>query len=182
MAVVKPEKPYLESERLLFLQPSNADRPFIKALMENRKLTNHPGDLPTKDKIDSVVQQIIGDWNLHPFGTCIIKLRESGIAIGLGGVKQKSLNGEPVIDLGMMFLANYQKSGFGLESFKALLEQGFIFHNFNRIIANTTPDNIGAHRLLSTLNFKPLKELDIRFDDADYWGLNRDSYKLKKLL
>lgn len=71
-------------------------------------------------------------------------LAESGEAIGRVGLRNDSINGRDVVELGYILSKKYWGKGYATELGAACLDYGFHVLGFNRIVAEIRPENTAS--------------------------------------
>ncbi len=174
--------PFLTTERLVFRRPEEADREFVRRILSDQTLTHRPDALPAKDEVSHLVDWIYDQWKERPFGPAVIELRETEERIGVGGLKYIDIDGTEYVDLGMMFLKEYQQKGLGYEAGEALLHIAFEKFNYDIVTANTTNDNLGALHLLEMWGFEQVGQVSfdrygVKRNDVQLWQLTRQRWE-----
>lgn len=98
----------------------------------------------------------------HSYGTCLVRLLSSGEAVGLVGIKDVTVDGCFVPDLGFLISPIYHRQGLGYEASVACLKKGFEIEGFERVMASTDTTNTVALALLSKLGFHYKKIVDVQ--------------------
>lgn len=98
-------------------------------------------------------------WVRHGFGFWLLSDRESGAAIGLGGLRVLPLDGVDELELGYGFLPAWWGRGLATEAATAFIAAGEQLPGFRSMVAVVSPGNDGSERVLAKLGFGFEREL-----------------------
>ncbi len=168
---------FLRTERLAIreLDPVG-DAGFVFRLLNSPKFLKYIGDRGVRSVeeaaifIESRYRQSYID---HGFGLYAVTLASDGKPIGICGfVNRDHL---PAPDIGFAFLPEFERSGYGYESARGILDFGWNSLGFDRVLAIVSPGNIASESLLLKLGFMPNGPLDIAGDRVDLFSIERAS-------
>jgi len=149
----------LETNRLLLAHQTTDDAAFVHTLMNSPGWLLYIGDRGIKTVEDAtryIINGAIKSYQQHGFGLYAVRLKESGVPIGLCGfIKRPGLDH---IDIGFAFLPEYTGSGYAYESAAAVMNYGREVLKIDTVVAITTRDNEASVKLLKKLGFS-FKEL-----------------------
>jgi RimJ/RimL family protein N-acetyltransferase len=142
----------VETDRLILRRISLDDAGFILGLLNDPSFLRHIGDKGVRTLEDArkyILTGPVASYERHGFGLYLVLRKEDGASIGICGLlKRDSL---PDVDVGFAFLPQYCSMGFGFESASAVMAHGRKVLGLERIVAVTSPDNLGSMRLLEKL-------------------------------
>lgn len=99
-------------------------------------------------------------WDEHGFGFYLLCDRDSGTAIGLGGLRTMYLDGATELEVGYAFLPAHWGLGLATEVTSAFLDLARQLPGFTSVVAVIHPDNAASVRVVERLRFV----LDRRFE------------------
>jgi len=141
----------LETERLRLSELTEADAPFILALVDSPAFRANIGDRGVRD-LDGARTYIAGvreSYAKNGFGLWRAALKATGEPVGLCGlVKRDSL---PLPDVGYALLEQFWGQGFATESAAATLDYGLRVLKIPVIAAITKPSNAGSIAVLEKI-------------------------------
>jgi RimJ/RimL family protein N-acetyltransferase len=145
----------LETERLLLRRLSADDAEFIFELVNQPSFIENIGDRRVRTKADAVAyiqNGPLASYQRFGFGLYLVELKEGGIPIGICGLlKRDSL---PDADIGFAFLPEFWSRGYAVESAAAVMDHGRNVLRLGRIVAITTPENVGSIKVLEKIGFR----------------------------
>jgi RimJ/RimL family protein N-acetyltransferase len=145
----------LETDRLLLRELSIADAAFILELVNEPAWLRFIGDKGVRTLAaarDYILKGPMESYERFGFGLYLTALKESGIGIGICGlIKRAALKD---VDLGFAFLEKFWGNGYAHESAAAVTRFAKNALGLNRMVAVTTPDNLGSIKVLEKLGFK----------------------------
>ncbi|MFD2936894.1 GNAT family N-acetyltransferase [Spirosoma flavum] len=158
----------LETDRLLIDELSVGDAGFILDLLNTPSWLEFIGDRGVKTLSDA--RQYILDGPLRSyeqlgFGSYLVKLKSSGVSIGLCGLLKRDTLDD--IDIGFAFLPDYIGKGYGYESATAVMTYARDVLGATRIVGITSPTNQNSIRLLEKLGLRFEKKIILRTDGEE---------------
>jgi ribosomal-protein-alanine N-acetyltransferase len=167
-----------ETERLLLRSPSEDDLDSIVDLWTDPLVTKYIGGPRDRD----MVLDYFRDYADNPKATVrkekdrwwsVIE-RSTGDFIGLCGLTEKEVEGQPEIDLGYFLLLSYWDKGYATEAAQRLVEYAFLELQLESIIAVIDPINVASKSVALKLGME-LECASLRSD-----GVIRQVYRLKR--
>jgi RimJ/RimL family protein N-acetyltransferase len=145
----------LETERLSLRWLSDADAPFILALLNEPSWLQFIGDKNVHSLDDARAYLAKGPVDMYRrlgFGLFLVELKHGATPIGLCGlIKRDALKD---VDLGFAFLPAFWGQGYAREAASAVMEHGRKALGLGRLVAITTPGNESSIRLLEKVGFR----------------------------
>jgi RimJ/RimL family protein N-acetyltransferase len=114
----------LATKRLDLIPLSVADQPLIDTLYTDAQVVSGFGMAPlSREELDAKLQQALGPWAIEGFGSFRVVLRDTGEAVGVGGIRPTEELG--VGEIGYGFMPASWGQGFASESTQAWVRWGF---------------------------------------------------------
>ncbi len=157
----------LETRRLLLRRVDTDDAPFILELLNEPSFLEFIGDKGVRNLDDArnyILKGPMASYERFGFGLYLVQLKSDGAPIGMCGLlKRDSL---PDVDVGYALRPGYWKQGYAFEAASAVLTHGREAFGLRRIVAITSPDNVGSRTLLEKLGLRYEQSLRLS-GDAD---------------
>jgi ribosomal-protein-alanine N-acetyltransferase len=144
----------LETERLGLRQLGLSDDGFILELLNEAAFLRFIGDkgVRTLDAArEYMLKGPIDSYGRHGFGLYAVCLRD-GTPIGICGLVKR--DGLADVDLGFAFLSRHCSKGYAVESAAAVLAHARQALRLQRIVAITTPENLGSIAVLEKVGLR----------------------------
>jgi ribosomal-protein-alanine N-acetyltransferase len=144
----------LETERLGLRQLGLSDDGFILELLNEAAFLRFIGDkgVRTLDAArEYMLKGPIDSYRRHGFGLYAVCLRD-GTPIGICGLVKR--DGLADVDLGFAFLSRHCSKGYAVESAAAVLAHARQALRLQRIVAITTPENLGSIAVLEKVGLR----------------------------
>jgi ribosomal-protein-alanine N-acetyltransferase len=144
----------LETRRLGLRQLGLSDDGFILELLNEAGFLRFIGDkgVRTLDAArDYLLKGPIDSYARHGFGLYAVCLRD-GTPIGICGLVKR--DGLAYVDVGFAFLSRHCSKGYAVESAAAVLAHARQVLRLHRIVAITTPENLGSIAVLERIGLK----------------------------
>ena len=145
----------LETERLQIVRFTTDDAAFILELVNTPSWFAFIGDRGVKTLHDAqqyILKGPLMNYETVGFGMYLVKLKNSGISIGMCGLlKRDALEN---MDIGFAFLPNYVGSGYGYEAATAVMTYAHKVLGAARVVGITHPNNSPSIRLLKKLGLQ----------------------------
>lgn len=158
----------LETDRLLLEKFSVADAAFILELVNTPAWLQFIGDRNVHT-LDDARQYILNgplkSYEQHGFGAYLVKLKASGIPIGMCGLFKREMLDDA--DIGFAFLPDYMAKGYGYESSLAVMTYAADQLGLTRITGITSAANQYSIRLLEKLRLRFEKKIRFREDGEE---------------
>jgi len=107
----------------------------------------------------------VASYEKNGFGLYLVRLTESGQAIGMCGLIKR--DGLEDVDIGYAFLPKFWSKGYALEAALAVRDYARGVIGLKRLIAITDPENQGSIRLLEKIGLKYEKMVRLSDDDIE---------------
>lgn len=145
----------LRTERLLLRPLTEADAPFVLALLNEPSFLQWIGDKGVRD-LDGARAYLQGgplaSYRQHGHGLLAVTRLDTGAPLGMCGLLKRDHLEAP--DLGYAFLPSAWGQGLATEAARAVRDHGHLAQGFARILAIVTPGNAPSIRLLERLGFQ----------------------------
>ncbi|MDT0554566.1 GNAT family N-acetyltransferase [Patiriisocius hiemis] len=151
----------LETERLALRKIEVSDAPFMLKLLNSQGWLEYIGDRKVHSVVDAEIfieKYYIPSYTQNGYGSYLVSLKESSIAIGACGLYKREDLDNP--DIGFAFLPDYIGKGYGYESAKAVLDFAFSTLQLHKILGFTVKENIASIKLLEKLGLKEIGTYD----------------------
>jgi len=156
----------VETSRLQLRELAVDDAEFILELVNDPSFLANIGDKGVRDLDDAREFILSGPWKLHQppgYGQFLVELKPDRTPIGVCGLLYRKALG--VTDVGMAFMPEYCRCGFGFEAASAILEYGHSTLGVEAIVGLTSKDNLASIRLLGKLGMTFEKMVRMSDDD-----------------
>ncbi len=145
----------LETRRLVLRRLTTDDAPFILELLNEPSFLEFIGDKGVRtldDARDYIRTGPLASYDEHGFGLYLVLLKDGEVPIGMGGLLRRK--GLQDVEVGYAIRPPHWRKGYALEAASALLHYGREAFGLRRIVAITSPDNVGSQALLGRLGLK----------------------------
>lgn len=163
----------LETRRLRLRRLTTDDAPFILELLNEPSFLEFIGDKGVRtldDARDYIRTGPLASYEQHGFGLWLVLLKDGEAPIGMGGLLRRE--GLQDVEVGYVIRPPYWRKGYALEAASAVLDHGRDVFGLRRIVAITSPDNIGSKALLERLGLKYEGPLRLSGDkDIDFFAI-----------
>jgi len=142
----------IETERLLLRRLTEADAPFLLALLTDADFLLQVGDRGVHDHEDARRYAREGpgaSYARYGFGLNAMELKRTSAAVGLCGLLRR--DSHPDVEIGFALLPQARGQGLALEAAAATLAWGLSTLALKRIVALTAPDNQRSIRILERI-------------------------------
>ncbi len=109
---------------------------------------------PSEAEIINALAAKVDHWDRHGFGTWLIRDRETGEAVGRGGLQYTFTAGLHDVEAGWAIIPERWGQGLATELAFACIEVGFEQLGLRRIVAFTLPDNVASRRVMEKAGFE----------------------------
>ena len=113
------------------------------------------GEPLSRDHAAVRLRLMLGHWQDHGFGVCLVHDRTAGTFLGRCGLSYLGETG--AVELGFMFAPPFWGRGYATEAGRACLEHGFGVLKLPRIVAIARPENAASRRVLAKLGMRCAK-------------------------
>lgn len=142
------------------------DAEFIFKLVNDPSFLTNIGDKGVRNLEDARSFIVDGPWRRKQppgYGQFLVELKPDRTPIGVCGLLYREALA--VTDVGMAFLPEYCRCGFGYEAGSAVLEYGHATLGVEAIVALTSKENLASIRLLAKLGMTFEKMVKMSDDD-----------------
>ncbi len=142
----------VETKRLELHELTVDDAEFIFKLVNDPSFLANIGDKGVRTLQDAGKFILEGPWKSRQppgYGQFLVELKPDRAPIGVCGLLYREALG--VTDVGIAFLPEYCRQGFGLEAASAILEYGHKTLGVEAIVGLTSKENLASIRLLDKL-------------------------------
>jgi RimJ/RimL family protein N-acetyltransferase len=160
-----PAKIIHETARLLLSEFDEADTAFILELVNSEGWLKYIGDRQIKTCEAAMAYITNGprkSYEKHGFGLYAVRLKDTGIPIGMCGLIRRDTLDAP--DIGFAFLPAFAGMGYAFEAAAHTLQHAREVLMLERILAVTLPSNERSIHLLEKLGLK--NEVTISFSGS----------------
>lgn len=144
----------LETDRLLLTRLTYDHCDFVMELVNEPSFKRFIGDKDVRTLQDArryLAEGPIGLYERFGYGMFLVTVKDTETPAGICGLLKRDGFDDP--DLGFAFLRRFRRSGYAIESARAVLRHGIEDLHLQRIIAMADPDNEPSVRLLEKLGF-----------------------------
>ena len=145
----------LESERLRLRRLTTADGEFMLRLLNEPSFIANIGDRGVRTLEGArkyLADGPIASYAKHGYGLYMVELKTTGEPIGICGLVKRDYLADA--DVGFAFLPEFWSRGYAFESAAAVKAFAFETLGLARVLAITSPDNIGSIRVLEKIGLK----------------------------
>ena len=144
----------IQTQRLVLRQLELNDADFILELLNEAAFLQFIGDKGVRtldDARDYLRKGPMDSYQRHGFGLYAASLRD-GTRIGICGLVKR--DGLDDVDVGFAFLSRHRSRGYAVESGAAILEHARRVLGLQRVVAITSPENVGSIAVLEKIGLK----------------------------
>jgi len=145
----------LETDRLVLRLISTDDAEFFLRLLNEPSFLRFIGDKKVRSLEDAhnyILNGPLQSYQRFGFGLYLVELKTTSVPIGICGLLKRDTLDD--VDIGFAFLPEFWARGYGFESARALMAHERDAKGLKRILAITSPDNVGSVALLEKLGLK----------------------------
>jgi RimJ/RimL family protein N-acetyltransferase len=92
-------------------------------------------------------------WERHGFGLWLLRDRDSGVAVGRGGLQFTDAIGGQDVEAAWAIVPERRRQGLGTELARASVWVAFAALGLHELIAITLPDNVASRRVMDNAGF-----------------------------
>jgi len=158
----------VETQRLRLRQLTLDDRDFLIELLNDRDFLRHIGDKGVRNRADARKYLETGPLAAYRelgFGLYCVETKAESTAIGICGLVSR--DGLDAVDIGFAYLPDFRGRGYGYEAGLAVLDYAREELALDRVVAVTSPENIGSIALLRKLGLEFDRSLRLPGDTRD---------------
>ena len=171
---------YLETERTILRKFTMDDLDTLTAICSNPQVTKYIGldckPIPRADMEEALIS-ILAHWEKNGFGRLAVIDKENNQLIGYSGLRSH----EGTAELVYLLDEPYWNKGLATEISQVIVQKGFEFDNFPRVIAMTRPDNKASIRVMEKIGMKLEKNDLFHGISAVVYAISKEDYKSIKL-
>ncbi len=109
---------------------------------------------PSEAEIINALAAKVDHWDRHGFGTWLIRDRETGEAVGRGGLQYTFTAGLHDVEAGWAIIPERWGQGLATELARTCVAVGFEQLGLRAIVAFTLPDNVASRRVMEKAGFE----------------------------
>lgn len=165
----------LTTERLTLRRLTLDDGEFILALLNEPSFIEMIGDrgVRTVEEAQGYIRKgALASYERFGFGMYLTALKTDGTPIGICGLLKRDTL--PDIDVGFAFRPAFWRRGYAYESCLAVIEQGRQEFGVKRLVAITSPKNLGSGKVLEKLGLRFEKMICLTEDGEELRLFSRD--------
>ncbi len=155
----------IETTRLLLRCPEIGDQTTLERVFCDPDMMRYLGGPWTPEQVAGAIAEWRGDWGVDRRWSGVLVKKESGEIIGIAGLTENTLPGDPGFELSWFILPEHQRQGFAAEITAGLLRFAFAGLGAERVLAETHPENPASNGLLKKLGFTCLGERHHAYND-----------------
>jgi [ribosomal protein S5]-alanine N-acetyltransferase len=158
----------LETERLELIEFTVTDADFILRLLNTPGWLENIGSRGVNTVSDAekyLSNVLIPSYTVNGFGFWLMRLKESGVPIGMSGFAKRAGLDDP--DVGFALLPEYEDKGYALEAAKACMEFASSKMKIDVIKAITSKTNVRSQKLLEKIGLKFEKLINLPNDKEE---------------
>ena len=132
----------IETERLILREFSEADAPFVLALVNDPAWIKFIGDRGVRSLDDAriyIAERLQKSYQEFGFGMWLVERKEFGAPIGMCGLLKRDYLAD--LDIGFGFMPAFRGQGYALESACAVLDYGKEKFGLKHVLAFALPEN-----------------------------------------
>ncbi|MEM7350473.1 MAG: GNAT family N-acetyltransferase [Acidobacteriota bacterium] len=144
----------LRTERLVLRTFSLDDSELILELLNEPSFLENIGDKGVRTAADArryLADGPLASYEQHGFGLYRAELAADGEAIGMCGLLRRDTLDDP--DIGFAYLPRFWSRGYATEAAVAVMAYGRRTLGLGRLLAITSPANVGSQRVLEKVGF-----------------------------
>lgn len=142
----------IETGRLKLREATEADAPFVLALLNSAGFIENIGDRGVRTEDDArayIRDRMIGSYRAHGFGMWLVEA--AGRPVGLAGLVRRDGLDDP--DVGYAFIADAWGRGYAQEAAAAVMQHVRAALGIGRLAAITSPENYASMAVLRKIGF-----------------------------
>ncbi len=109
---------------------------------------------PTEAEIAGGLAAKVDHWDRHGFGLWLLRDRDTGAAVGRGGLQYTYTAGLHDVEAAWAIVPERWGQGLATELARACVEVGFEQLGLREIVAFTLPDNVASRRVMEKAGFE----------------------------
>jgi ribosomal-protein-alanine N-acetyltransferase len=133
----------------------------------------HLGGLRSLQQTKEYIKRNLAHWEQYGYGIWVLRLRETGILAGRGGLRNNVLAGKDEVEIAYGLLPEFWNMGLVTEFVGAVVRIGFSEIGLSSLACITQPRNKASKRVLEKANFK--FERDITHQDKPHLLFRREN-------
>lgn len=160
-------KPFFESNRLQFFQPTEHDRAFLHTCCTDPYIMQFQGDVMDETRLKNFFQDTESHWAQHGFGRFIVVSKKEKQPIGFVSLKYLSAE-DKIPDLGFALLQQFCGKGFATEAAQALIAYARNELKLQSLQALNNPENQAGSHVLEKLGFVRVGTIELEYLGRNY--------------
>ncbi len=145
----------LETERLRLRHLTLDDAAFMLRLLNEPSFIRNIGDRGVRTEAEArqyLENGALASYGQYGYGLYLVELRTSGEALGICGLVKRDYLDDP--DVGFAFFPEFWLKGYAYESAAAVKAHAFDVLGVKRVLAITSPGNLGSIRVLEKIGLR----------------------------
>ncbi len=152
----------IETDRLVLERLRREHEPELIRVMLDPRIVEWLSPSPHDPGRAGVVASLEGrmdHWERYGFGLWLMRDRETGEAVGRGGLQWTFVDGLNDVEVGWTVTPERWRQGLATELARASLDVAFNVLDLESVIAFTRPDNIASRRVMEKTAFAQVGEI-----------------------
>lgn len=152
----------LETKRLMLLDYTNVDLPFLENMLRNPNMMRFigHGQVRNKEQALQFLNWIMSHYNTHAdYGLKILLNKETGAKIGHAGLVPQTIEGKEFIEVGYWIDEPYWCKGYASEVALALLQYGLQTLQLPKVISLIQHGNLASEKIALKNGMKKERDL-----------------------
>jgi RimJ/RimL family protein N-acetyltransferase len=145
----------IETARLKLRRLAAEDAAFMLELLNEPSFIRNIGDRGVRTEPQALRYLLDGpvaSYVRHGYGLYLVELRATGERAGICGLVKRDYLDDA--DVGFAFLPHFWRQGYAYESAQAVKSYAFETLGLPRVLAITSPDNLGSMRVLEKIGLR----------------------------
>ena len=166
----------LETERLRMRPITRDDLPWLIEMRSPEPVNRYLGGtrMQNPEALAKRLEFYVECHEQFGFGCCVMELKESGEAIGSGGLQPLEDTGE--IEVGYNLSKKYWRQGYGEECARGWIKYGFETLGLEKIAAVADPANTGSWRIMEKCGMAYIDTEEHYGFPCVVYAITRDGY------
>jgi RimJ/RimL family protein N-acetyltransferase len=143
----------LDTERLRLRRWRESDREPFAALNADPVVMEHFPALSSRAESDAMVDRIEAHFDRRGFGLWAVEVRGGAPFVGFVGLSTPMFDAHftPAVEVGWRLARAHWGPGYATEAARAAVDDGFVEHELDEIVAFTVPANFRSRRVMERL-------------------------------
>ncbi|MBN1805366.1 MAG: GNAT family N-acetyltransferase [Sedimentisphaerales bacterium] len=145
---------------------------FINRMNRDKRIMAHLGGLRSLPQTKEYMERNLDHWQRYGYGIWVLRLRETGLLAGRGGLRNTVLAGKDEVEIAYGLIPEFWNMGLAAEFVETVVQIGFSEIGLSNLACITQPGNMASKRVLEKSKFK--LECDIIYQDKPHLLFRRD--------